>query len=67
MQSAGAILGRRLDEAGLWPDEGGALYRNGYLEKLSGGRDKMWKLSDEADKARDSIREQREEVKVYGS
>lgn len=45
----------------------GSLFRNGYLQRLQGSRDKMWKLSDEADKSRDSIRKQLNEVKKYWS
>lgn len=44
-----------------------ALQRNGYLEKVQGGRDKMWKLSDQAEKIRDEIRKKISEVKVYWS
>ncbi|MFH1353770.1 MAG: hypothetical protein ABIH36_00615 [bacterium] len=42
----------------------GALYRNGYLKKLSGGRDKSWRLSDEAIKTRDELRRHIGEVKI---
>lgn len=45
----------------------GALYRNGYLEKVQGGRDKMWKLSDEAKAVRDQIKREISQVKVYWS
>lgn len=45
----------------------GALYRNGYLKKLSGGRDKTWRLSDEAIKARDELKQHIGEVKVSWS
>lgn len=45
----------------------GALYRNGYLEKVAGGRDKVWKLADEAEKVRDDIKAQIFEFKVYWS
>jgi len=45
----------------------GALYRNGYLKKLSGDRDKAWRLSDEAVKAQKDIREHMGEVKVSWS
>ena len=45
----------------------GSLFRNGYLQRLQGSRDKMWKLSAEADKSRDMIREQLSEVKQYWS
>jgi len=45
----------------------GSLFRNGYLQRLQGSRDKKWKLSTEADKNRDEIREQLNEVKKYWS
>jgi hypothetical protein len=45
----------------------GSLYRNGYLEKVSGGRDKMWRLSDAAEAVRDEIRKQVAGVKEYWS
>lgn len=32
----------------------GALFRNDYLQRLQGSRDKMWKLSDESDEAEKS-------------
>lgn len=52
-KAAGAILG--------------ALYRNGYLEKISGGRDKMWKLAEGAAAAVVQIKQQLKEIKVYWS
>lgn len=45
----------------------GALYRNGYLKKLSGGRDKTWRLSDDAVKVRDELRKHIEEAKTSWS
>ncbi|MFH1863169.1 MAG: hypothetical protein ABH878_10215 [bacterium] len=45
----------------------GALYRNGYLEKVAGGRDKMWKLSSAVEKKEDGIRKQLNELKKYWS
>ena len=45
----------------------GALYRNGYLKKLSGGRDKSWRLSDEAIKVRDELKQHIGEVKITWS
>jgi Mn-dependent DtxR family transcriptional regulator len=52
-QSAGAVLG--------------ALYRNGYLEKVQGGRDKLWRLSNEVAEIKNEIRKQMAEVKQYWS
>jgi len=52
-QSAGAVLG--------------ALYRNGYLEKVQGGRDKMWKLSAKAEQLSNEIKQQINKVKQYWS
>ena len=43
----------------------GSLFRNGFLQRLQGSRDKKWKLSADANK--DSIREQLNEVKKYWS
>lgn len=45
----------------------GALYRNGYLKKLSGGRDKAWRLVDEAVKVRVELRKHIEEAKTSWS
>lgn len=45
----------------------GSLYRNGYLEKVSGGRDKTWKLSAAAVKATDEIQRQLSDIKRYWS
>lgn len=43
----------------------GALYRNGYLEKVQGGRDKRWVLSRQVEAVRDEIRQQISQVKIY--
>ena len=43
----------------------GSLFRNGFLQRLQGSRDKKWKLSADADKNRDGIKEQLSEVKKY--
>lgn len=43
----------------------GSLYRNGYLEKVQGGRDKMWKLSDDAEKSAEQVKEQLKSLKSY--
>lgn len=45
----------------------GSLYRNGYLDKVQGGRDKRWVLSKQAEAVRDEIKQQISEVKVYWS
>jgi len=45
----------------------GSLYRNGYLEKVQGGRDKMWKLSDGVEQTRERIKQNIDEVKEYWS
>jgi len=45
----------------------GSLYRNGYLEKVQGGRDKRWVLSKQAEAVRDKIKQQISDVKVYWS
>lgn len=45
----------------------GALYRNGYLDKVQGGRDKRWILSKQVEAVRDEIRQQILEVKIYWS
>ncbi|OGY39488.1 MAG: hypothetical protein A3G57_04205 [Candidatus Andersenbacteria bacterium RIFCSPLOWO2_12_FULL_45_8] len=45
----------------------GALYRNGYLDKVQGGRDKRWILSKQAEAVRDEIRQQISDVKMYCS
>ena len=43
----------------------GALYRNGYLQKVSGGRDKMWKLSEETQKTKTELQKKLTEIKKY--
>ena len=43
----------------------GSLARNGYLEKVQGGRDKTWKLSAEADSATPSLQHRLAELKQY--
>lgn len=43
----------------------GSLYRNKYLDKVQGGRDKMWKLSQKVEAERDDIKKQLGELKVY--
>ncbi len=45
----------------------GSLYRNGYLEKVQGGRDKMWKLSDNAEGVHNELKQAISKVKVYWS
>jgi hypothetical protein len=45
----------------------GALYRNKYLDKVQGGRDKRWVLSKQVEAARDEIKQQISDVKVYWS
>jgi hypothetical protein len=45
----------------------GALYRNGYLDKVQGGRDKRWVLSKQAEAVRDGIKQQISDVKIYWS
>ncbi|HBE90642.1 MAG: hypothetical protein A3E37_03025 [Candidatus Andersenbacteria bacterium RIFCSPHIGHO2_12_FULL_46_9] len=45
----------------------GSLFRNGYLQRLQGGRDKLWKLSEEAEKVRSKVQQQLGEVKQYWS
>ena len=52
-RSAGAVLG--------------SLYRNGYLEKVQGGRDKMWKLASDAERSKEEIRKQLNKLKAYWS
>lgn len=43
----------------------GALYRNGFIEKISGGRDKLWKLSDAIEKNKEDYKNQLFKVKTY--
>lgn len=45
----------------------GSLFRNGYLKRLQGGRDKMWKLSNAAEQLREEIKQQLLEVRAYWS
>ncbi|MDP3997652.1 MAG: hypothetical protein Q8P73_04100 [bacterium] len=45
----------------------GSLHKNGYLVKVQGGRDKLWRLSDEVENSKDGIRTQLTEVKQYWS
>jgi len=45
----------------------GSLYRNGYLEKVQGGRDKMWKLSSKAEEVHNELKQEISKVKVYWS
>lgn len=45
----------------------GALYRNEYLEKVQGGRDKLWKLSEGAEQIRSEIQQQLARIKQYWS
>ncbi|MBI1833356.1 MAG: hypothetical protein HYR90_00875 [Candidatus Andersenbacteria bacterium] len=45
----------------------GALYRNGYLEKIAGGRDKLWKLAAQVEETRNEVAQQLVEVKSYWS
>lgn len=44
-----------------------ALQRNGYLEKVQGGRDKMWRLSANADANRDEMSKRISGIKAYWS
>lgn len=43
----------------------GALYRNGYIEKVSGGRDKLWKLSSEVESRKEDYKNELFKVKTY--
>lgn len=43
----------------------GALYRNGFIEKISGGRDKLWRLNDEIEKNKECYKDQLFKVKAY--
>lgn len=45
----------------------GSLFRNGYLQRLQGGRDKLWKLSDDVEQQRDEIKKKLNQVKEYWS
>lgn len=42
-----------------------ALYRNGFLEKIQGGRNKRWKLSDNAERQLSRIKEMMDSIKTY--
>jgi len=42
-----------------------ALYRNGFLEKVQGGRDKRWKLSAETEEQLSQIEKILNSVKAY--
>lgn len=42
-----------------------ALYRNGFLEKIQGGRDKRWKLSNEAEKQLSELKRIMDSIKTY--
>jgi len=42
-----------------------ALYRNGTIEKVSGGRDKSWKLSPPVEKNKDFYKKELFKVKSY--
>jgi len=42
-----------------------ALYRNGFLEKVQGGRDKRWKLSNEAENQLSKVKETIDSIKTY--
>jgi len=65
-------VARGLTKFGWSPNEGksvggvmGALYRNGFLEKLQGGRDKRWKLSAEIEKQLSEIKKMIDSIKSY--
>lgn len=45
----------------------GALFRNGYLQRLQGSRDKKWKLSEAANKSKKAIQNELNELKQYWS
>jgi len=42
-----------------------ALYRNGIIEKISGGRDKLWKLSPSVERDKKSYKDKLFEAKAY--
>lgn len=42
-----------------------ALYRNGLIEKVSGGRDKLWKLSPAVEKNKKVYKNELYKVKAY--
>ncbi len=43
----------------------GSLYRNGYLDKVAGGRDKRWTLSDKVSNSLNDIKEELLRLKAY--
>lgn len=45
----------------------GSLYRNGYLDKIAGGRDKTWTLAKEVVENKDGLKDSLREVKAYWS
>lgn len=45
----------------------GALFRNNYLDKVQGGRDKRWVLSKQAKAVLDETKKQISDVKIYWS
>jgi hypothetical protein len=42
-----------------------ALYRNGLIEKIAGGRDKLWKLSNKVTKNKEKYKKEIAKVKAY--
>ena len=42
-----------------------SLYRNGFIEKVSGGRDKLWRLNKEIENKRDFYKKEITKVKTY--
>jgi len=42
-----------------------ALYRNGFIEKVSGGRDKLWKLNEKVRRGRDYYLKEISKAKTY--
>lgn len=65
-------VARKLTHLGWTKNEGksiggvvSALYRNGFLEKIQGGRDKRWRFSDEAGRQLSQIKEMINLIKVY--
>lgn len=42
-----------------------SLYKNGVVERLSGGRDKLWKLSNAIEENREFYKKEISKVKVY--
>lgn len=43
----------------------GSLYRNHFIDKVAGGRDKLWKLSDETEKNKQQYKDGLFRVKTY--